>query len=181
MRPGLHPGGQLRVLRALSKGDSPRRRPLGAPTDRATKAVTPRLRAWDQRGSSIPLTLLLGTTFIVLPVMILVLTLPAWEQRVVDAQDAARNAARALVTADDWDDGVSAANEAVAQMETGDGLPPADLTVTYSGSLDPGGTVKAAVTVVIPAGNLPGLGFVGQLHYTASSTAHVDSYRDSST
>ncbi|HTT88166.1 MAG TPA: hypothetical protein VMF65_01340 [Acidimicrobiales bacterium] len=127
------------------------------------------------------MTLLLGTTFIVLPVMILVLTLPAWEQRVVDAQDAARNAARALVTADDWDDGVSAANEAVAQMETGDGLPPADLTVTYSGSLDPGGTVKAAVTVVIPAGNLPGLGFVGQLHYTASSTAHVDSYRDSST
>jgi hypothetical protein len=135
---------------------------------------------WDQRGSAIPLSLLLGTALIVLPVMVLVLTLPAWEQRAVDAQDAARTAARALVTADNWDDGVSAADEAVAQLEAGDGLPPTDLTVSYSGSLDPGAAVTAAVTVVIPAGNLPGLGFVGQLHYTASSTEHVDSYRDSS-
>jgi hypothetical protein len=138
-------------------------------------------RVWDQRGSAIPLSLLLGTALIVLPVMVLVLTLPAWEQRAVDAQDAARTAARALVTADDWDDGVSAADEAVAQLETGDGLPPADMTVSYSGSLDPGGSVTAAATVLIPAGNLPGLGLVGQLHYTASSTEHVDSYRDSST
>jgi hypothetical protein len=138
-------------------------------------------RVWDQRGSAIPLTLLLGTTLIVMPVMVLVLTLPTWEQRAVDAQDAARTAARALVTADNWDDGISAADEAVSQLVAGDGLPPSDLTVTYSGSLDPGGTVSAAVTVVIPAGNLPGLGFVGALHYTASSTEHVDSYRDSST
>ena len=138
-------------------------------------------RVWDQRGSAIPLTLLLGTTLIVMPVMVLVLTLPTWEQRAVDAQDAARTAARALVTADDWDDGISAADEAVSQLVAGDGLPPSDLTVTYSGSLNPGGTVSAAVTVVIPAGNIPGLGFVGALHYTASSTEHVDSYRDSST
>ena len=138
-------------------------------------------RVWDQRGSAIPLTLLLGTTLIVMPVMVLVLTLPTWEQRAVDAQDAARTAARALVTADDWDDGISAADEAVSQLVAGDGLPPSDLTVTYSGSLNPGGTVSAAVTVVIPAGNFPGLGFVGALHYTASSTEHVDSYRDSST
>jgi hypothetical protein len=138
-------------------------------------------RVWDQRGSAIPLTLLLGTTLIVMPIMVLVLTLPTWEQRAVDAQDAARTAARALVTADNWDDGISAADEAVSQLVAGDGLPPSDLTVTYSGSLDPGGTVSAAVTVVIPAGNLPGLGFVWALHYTASSTEHVDSYRDSST
>jgi hypothetical protein len=137
--------------------------------------------AQDQRGSAIPLSLLLGTALIVLPVMVLVLTLPAWEQRAVDAQDAARIAARALVTADNWDDGVSAADQAVAQLEAGDGLPPTDVTVSYSGSLDTGGSITAAVTVVIPAGNLPGLGFVGQLHYTASSTEHVDSYGDSST
>jgi hypothetical protein len=138
-------------------------------------------RSWDQRGSAIPFTLLLGTTLIVMPVMVLVLTLPTWEQRAVDAQDAARAAARALVMADTWDDGISAADDAVSQLVAGDGLPPADLSITYSGSLDPGATVSAAVTVVIPAGNFPGLGFVGTLHYTASSTEHVDSYRDSST
>jgi protein-disulfide isomerase len=138
-------------------------------------------QTWDQRGSAVPLSLLLGTALIVLPVVVLVLTLPTWEQRAVDAQDAARTAARALVTADDWGDGVSAADEAVTQLVAGDGLPPTDLSVSYSGSFVPGGSVTAAVTVVIPAGNLPGLGFVGQLHYTASSTDHVDSYRDSST
>jgi hypothetical protein len=140
-----------------------------------------RRHAWEERGSAIPLSLLLGTALIVFPVMVLVLTLPAWEQRAVDAQDAARTAARALVTADNWDDGVSAADHAVSQLVAGEGLPSTDLTVSYSGSLDPGGSVTAAVTVVLPAGNLPGLGFVGQLHYTASSTEHVDSYRDSST
>ncbi len=135
----------------------------------------------DDQGSAIPLTLLLGVALIVMPVMLLVLTLPTWEQRTVDAQDAARDAARALVTADNWGDGVSAANQTVSDLVAGDGLPPEDLTVAYSGTLDPGGTVTAAATVVIPAGNLPGLGFVGELHYTASSTEHVDSYRDSST
>jgi hypothetical protein len=143
--------------------------------------MTVRSRAWDQRGSAIPFSLLLGTTLIVMPVMLLVLTLPTWEQRAVDAEDAARSAARALVTSDNWEEGVSAANEVVSQLAAGDGLPPEDLTVAYSGSLVPGGMVSAAVTVVIPAGNLPGLGFVGELHYTASSTEHVDSYRDSST
>jgi hypothetical protein len=170
----------LTVRRAIYSEAVPRHGPAGAPQKRPLP-VAPGLRAPDQSGSATPLTLLLGTTFIVLPVMILVLTLPAWEQRVVDAQDAARSAARALVTADNWGDGVSAANQAVAQLVSGDGLPSDDLSVTYSGSLYPGGTVTAAVTVVIPAGNLPGLGFVGELHYTASSTAHVDSYRDSST
>ena len=116
-----------------------------------------------------------------MPVMVLVLTLPAWEERAVDAEDAARDAARALVTADNWGDGVYAANDVVAQIVAGDGLPASDITVAYSGSLDPGASVTAVVTVVIPAGNIPGLGFVGQLHYTASSTEHVDSYRDSST
>ena len=79
-------------------------------------------RSCDERGSAIPLTLLLGTTLIVMPVMLLVLTLPTWEQRAVDAQDAARTAARALVTADNWGDGVSAANQTVSQLVGGDGL-----------------------------------------------------------
>jgi hypothetical protein len=136
---------------------------------------------WDESGSAIPITLMLGVSLIVLPVMVLVLTLPTWEERTVDAQDAARDAARALVTADNWGDGVSAANGVISQIIAGDGLPPSDMTVSYSGSLDPGGTVTAAVTVSIPAGNVPGLGFVGELHYTASSTEHVDSYEDSST
>jgi hypothetical protein len=133
----------------------------------------------DEVGSALPLTLMLGVAFLVVPIMVLVLTLPAWEDRTVDAQDAARNAAEALASAGDWADGVYAANLAVSQVVTGDGLVPTDVAAVYAGSLDPGGTVTARVTVVIPAGNVPGLGFVGQLHYTATSIVHVDSYRDS--
>jgi hypothetical protein len=119
---------------------------------------------------------MLGVGLIVLPVMVLVLTLPTWEQRTVDALDAARTAARAVATASTWDAGVSAGNQAVEEVLAGDGLPASDVSVSYAGSLDPGASVTARVTVAIPVGNLPGLGFVGTLHYTASSTEHVDSF-----
>ena len=95
-----------------------------------------------------PLTLMLGVGFIVLPVLVLVLTLPAWEQRTVDAQDAARNAARALVTQGDWAQGVSAAEQAVDEAVASAGLATGDVSVVLSGSLDPGGSVTASVTVL---------------------------------
>lgn len=136
--------------------------------------------AWDERGSSTPLTLVLGVGLIVVPVMVLVLMVPTWEQRAVDAQDAARDAARALVVADNWHDGVAAADVVVSEVIESDGLTTADVSVQYSGALSPGGVVSAAVTVTVPVGNLPGLGFVGPVHFTAASTEHVDSYRASS-
>ena len=159
---------------------------VGADRIQSSDSGTPRGwpgegRRGNEVGSSAPLTLMLGVAFIVLPVTVLVLMLPTWEQRAVDAQDAARTAARALVTADTWDDGVAAAEEAVSQLAAGDGLAPGDVSVGLSGSLGPGGSVTAAVTVLVPVGDVPGLGVVGTLHYTASSTEHVDSYRESAT
>ncbi|MGH9104477.1 MAG: hypothetical protein ACRDZX_01310 [Acidimicrobiales bacterium] len=132
-----------------------------------------------ERGSSTPFSLVLGLGLIVLPVMVLVLVLPTWEQRAVDANDAARDAARALVVADDWADGVASADQVVAQAVRNDGLPVSDMSVRCSGSLVPGGQVVAVVTVVVPVGEIPGLGLVGALHYRVSSTEHVDSYRAS--
>jgi hypothetical protein len=114
----------------------------------------------------------LGLGLIVMPVLVLVLTLPTWEQRTVDAQDAARNGARALVMADDWDDGVAAADQTVYEIVSSDGLVAGDVSLRLAGS-------SASVTVLVPAGNFPGLGFIGTLHYTASSTEHVDAYRGS--
>ncbi len=141
--------------------------------------MSPNRRYPVDQGTSTPLSLVLGLGLVVMPVLVLVLTLPTWEQRTVDAQDAARNAARALVTADDWGDGVAAADQAVYEIVSSDGLVAADVALRLAGSLAPGATVTASVTVVVPAGNFPGLGFIGALHYTASSTEHVDAYRDS--
>ena len=133
----------------------------------------------SERGTATPLSLVLGLGLIVMPVLVLVLTLPTWEQRTVDAQDAARNGARALVMADDWDDGVAAADQTVYEIVSSDGLVAGDVRLRQAGSLAPGATVTASVTVLVPAGNFPGLGFIGTLHYTASSTEHVDAYRGS--
>ena len=134
-----------------------------------------------ERGAATPLTLVLGVALIVLPVMVLVLTVPIWEQRTVDAQDAARAAARAMVIAQNEPTGIAAADEAVDDVFGGDGIPANDVAVAYTGEDLPGGLVTVSVTVVIPAGEIPGLGWIGELHYTASSTEHVDSYEDSAT
>jgi hypothetical protein len=124
-----------------------------------------------------PLSLVLGLGLLVIPVLLLVLTIPTWIDRSVDARDAAANAARALATADTWADGQAAARQAVTEIATNDGISPADIQAGYSGSLVPGGTVTATITVTIPAGVVPGVGHYGTVHYTASSTQHVDSYR----
>jgi hypothetical protein len=121
--------------------------------------------------------MVLGLGFLVLPVMLLVVTLPTWEQRSVDAKDMAAQAARALVTADTWTDGVTAAQNTVSQETSNDGLDPADVTADYSGTLTPGAKVTATVTVIIPAGVIPGIGTFGAVHYSAESTELVDLYR----
>lgn len=136
-------------------------------------------RAWEGDAGSASLTLLLGLAFIVVPVILVVVSLPIWESRTVDARDVAAQAARTLVTADTWTAGVTAAQQLVNQEAANDGLNPADLSATFAGTLNPGGAVTATVTVTVPAGQLPGIGGIGTWHYTASSTQHVDTYRDS--
>jgi hypothetical protein len=142
------------------------------------KALRARLHSarLDEAGFA-PLTMTLGIGLIVIPVLLLVLTVPTWLERSVDARDAASDAARVIATASTWAAGTTAANQIVAQAITNDGLTPSDVTVSYTGSLNPGDTVTATVTVTLPAGVVPGIGRYGTVHYTATSTQHVDSYR----
>ncbi|HTW08208.1 MAG TPA: hypothetical protein VME46_11895 [Acidimicrobiales bacterium] len=130
-------------------------------------------------GEATALGLVLGVSFVLLPVMVLVLAIPTWEERSVDARDLARAAARALAVAGDWALGVMAAEDVVIQAEADDGLPASDVTTDYSGDLAPGGTVSVSVTVAIPVGDLPGLGLIGTLHYAATCTEYVDAFRGS--
>jgi hypothetical protein len=130
-------------------------------------------------GVATPLTLLLGMALVVLPVMVLVLSVPYWEQRAVDAQDAARAAVRALASATSSESGELYANQVVATVMEGDGLPAGEFEASYSGDLVPGGVVKATVSVEVPVGVFPGLGAMGDLRYSASSEAHIDSYEGS--
>ncbi|MHB1912120.1 MAG: hypothetical protein ACYCTI_08725 [Acidimicrobiales bacterium] len=129
-----------------------------------------------QSGSA-PLSLTLGLGLLVIPVLLLVLTLPTWEARTVDARDAAAAAARTLVTSDSWSDGVASADQLVQEIGATDGVGSDQISVSFQGSLSRGAEVSAKVTVSIPAAQIPLIGAVGSLHYSATSTQLVDEYR----
>ena len=128
-----------------------------------------------------PLTTVLGLGFLVIPVLLLVLTLPTWEERTVDAHDAAAQAARVLATADTWASGIAAADRVVAEEAVNAGLAANQVSLDCSGSLAPGAAVTATVTVSVPGGAIPGIGTFATWHYTATSTQHVDSYKSEAT
>ena len=135
----------------------------------------------SELGAATPLTLMLGVLLVIMPVMMLILMVPVWEQRSVDAQDAARAAVTALVVASSEASGVVAGQQAANEVFQGDGIPAREVSVAFTGQDVPGGSVTASVSVVIPVGRLPGLGAIGDLYYTARSTEHVGSYEDSPT
>ncbi len=119
----------------------------------------------------------IAVCLLVVPVLLAVITIPTWIERQSDATDAARNAARTLATAATWDQGVTAANQTVAEIAQNNGLDPSQITTSYTGSLQRGSTVTASVTVDIPAAALPGIGTFAQRHWTATVSARVDDYR----
>jgi hypothetical protein len=131
----------------------------------------------DEAGESAPLTMALGLVFVIIPVFMVILVLPTWESRTVDAHDAARNAVRALATAPDWDQGVTAANQAVAEITSNNGIDPKYVTTSYTGGLDRGDTVTATVVVTIPDTYVPGIGSFGTFHYSATESELVDPFR----
>lgn len=131
----------------------------------------------DDEAGFAPLTMALGVSLLVIPVLLVVLTLPTWEERTVDAQDMAANAARILASASAWQPGITQADQTIAEMATNQGIPAGQINVAYHGSIDPGATVTVAVTVTIPGATVPGIGSFATMHYTASTTDHVDSYK----
>lgn len=145
-------------------------------------------RAWAKRSTaakrneqgeiSSPIIFPLAISLLVFPVLIMVLSFPTWSERQIDATTAARNAARILVVAPDWSTGVAEANQVVTEIADNNGLTSSDISVSYAGSLNRGATVTASVTVVIPATVFPGFHVTtAVIHWTATSTEHVDQYR----
>ena len=131
----------------------------------------------SRQAGSAPLSLVLGLGLLLVPLLLIVLSIPTWEARTVDARDAASLAARVLVTSSTWGDGVVAARNAIAEVGTNDGISPDQIRSAFDGSLARGSTVRVEVTVVIPATQIPLVGAVGSLHYTATSYEMVDQYR----
>lgn len=126
-------------------------------------------------GGFVSLELVLGLVLLVLPVVLLVLALPAWFARRDVALLVAQQAARQAVLSESAAQGVAAGEEAAA----GNGLGAGQATVAFapSSSVAPGGVVTAEVTVRMPAIVLPGLGTAGAFSWTARFSERVDQFR----
>jgi len=120
----------------------------------------------------------LGVAVLVLPVALLVLTFPRWSERQVTARvigrEVARRAAREGVCDRD------AARALGATMARNLGVAPADVSVDLRCAggvgLAPGTDVEAAVTISMPAVQVPGVGAVGAWSWTARHREPVDRY-----
>jgi hypothetical protein len=123
--------------------------------------------------------LALGIGLLVFPVALLVLTLPTWSERQTTARSIAREVSRVVAVAGVCDR--AAASETGLDMARNLGLAPADIDVQLDCApgerLRRGTSVRASVTVGIPAVTFPGIGSVGAWSWTAHHSEPIDQYR----
>ena len=118
-----------------------------------------------------------GVAFIIVPVTLLVLSLPLWLERQAMAQRAANESARRMVLAPDWSTGLTQGRAVIDEIERNYDLPSGDLAARFTGNLARGQTVRSEVTVTMPALAIPFIGRVGTWHWKAFHVEHVDNYR----
>jgi hypothetical protein len=122
--------------------------------------------------------LALGVGLLLLPVALLVLTLPTWSERQTDAREMAREAGRTVATAGSCDP--AAARAVVDTMAANLGVAAPDVAVSLDcapGPLPPRRELTVSVTVRIPAVSVPGVGAVGAWSWTARHRETIDAYR----
>ncbi|MCP5028951.1 MAG: hypothetical protein GY929_21975 [Actinomycetia bacterium] len=125
-------------------------------------------------GGHAALELVLVVGLLLVPATILLAAVPVWVERQDAARDAAAVAARAAVAEGD----VAVVATAVADVESAWGLAPSALVWSAQG--DPGGrggSFTVAVTVELPAIDLPVLGSFGAVEWTTSHTERVPAHR----
>jgi hypothetical protein len=117
-----------------------------------------------------------AVAFLLLPVVMLVATLPSWAERRHAATVAAREGARVL--ADAWPHGDAHAAEVVAREVAADhGIAAGEIDVRVRSLGDTRGSyVRVEVVVTMPAVAVMGMG-AGAWHYTAVETRRIDDYR----
>jgi hypothetical protein len=132
----------------------------------------------DRESGFVATELVLGIGLLVVPVALVVLTLPGWSERQVTARVISREVARRITRDGECD--VAGARAVGATMARNLGVPAEQVTVEVScadgAGLAPGSDVEARVTVAMPAVDLPGIGAVGAWSWTARHREPVDRY-----
>ena len=137
------------------------------------------MRRWfsDDSGVSGALDMTLAVGLLMLPIVMLVASLPRWVETRSMAELAAQEAARTLALADDQTFGEAAGEAAARQIAANHGVEASTIAVRFSGILDWGQEVTASVTVPMPILDLPLIGTFSIGDFTANHTERVDDYR----
>jgi hypothetical protein len=117
----------------------------------------------------------LAVAVLLLPVAVLVATLPSWVQRRHAATVAAREVATAVVQDPSFEAGAAAwtADEVAANY----GIAPEDIDVRVHAASGRGEYVGVEVRVRMPALSVPGLVEAGAWTFTTSQQRRLDDYR----
>jgi hypothetical protein len=140
--------------------------------------VTSRRVGRAPEGGFVVAEFVLGVAVLVLPVALLVLSLPVWAEHQATARAIAREVGRTIARDDVCD---LAQARATAEIMGGNlgldrGEVHVDLDCAQGLPLAPGGSVRVEVTVAMPALEVPGIGRVGGWSWTARHTEPVDVY-----
>lgn len=136
----------------------------------------PRVRVGSDEGFAAP-EFAVGVALILVPVMLVVLSLPTWWERQSLARLAAHEAARTVVMSRDVATGTTAATAVVTQIAANHDIPASDVSVTYAGTLARGASVSATVTVTVPAVSVAPYAKIGSFSLSHTATELVDAYR----
>lgn len=135
---------------------------------------------WRDDGGTTAAEFAAGVGFLVLPMVVLVLSLPGWFEARHAARVAAAGAARAVAVAEHPDEGLAQARLLTAELLADHGVAAAHpLQVTSPDDGRPG-TVTATVTVRVPALQLPFVGPVAGFDHAVAHTQALDRYRATS-
>ena len=134
----------------------------------------------DESGAAyaaVEMILVLG--LILLPLLAGVAQIPRWVDAKSTADLAAQEAARQVVLADSWEEGVAHGESIVATIVSNRGIDVGSVEdVQFAGDLLRGGTITVTVTIQVPPVVLPGFGPIGgNISLSRSATERVDDYR----
>jgi hypothetical protein len=120
--------------------------------------------------------LVLAIGLLLLPIVLLVGSLPQWSERQHAAIVAAREAAQ--VAGQDWPaDGQVDAERVAREVMATYGIDQGDVKIVVSTAPGRGGLVTATVTVRMPAVAVPLLARAGAWTWTARESVRIDDYR----
>jgi hypothetical protein len=142
----------------------------------ARRRWVPQRRGRQEDGFAVA-ELALGLAVVVLPLALVMMSLPSWFERASLADMAAATAAREVVLADTWPQGLQRGTAEAQQLAANHQLPAGDLAVSFRGRLARGATVTAQATVRMPGFSVPFVGSFGSWSLTRSHTEAVDLYR----